>query len=142
MFYAQNGQKRPKRLSEATRKFAYDSLGRKYGRDTLQTPAVPLDDIEDLASLSDLEKYDRAIQKIAAEAPIRLCKDEKISGAATLGLAIQHFVPATYRGQTVCPSISHLTVDFASVLKYGVNAIKQKAEKAYQKYKHSARTSR
>lgn len=80
-FYAQNGGQRPSRLSEATRKFAYDSLGRKYGLDTLKTNAISLDDIEDFPALSKIEKYDIAIRRIAEEAPIRLCEGERLSGA-------------------------------------------------------------
>ena len=135
IFYTQNGGKRPIRLSEQTRKFAYESLGRKYGLDTLKTDSISLDNIENFSVLSSIEKYDIAILKIAEEAPIRVCEGEKISGAATLGLAIKHAVPATYNGTPVCSSISHLTVDFETVLKEGVNSIKIKAEEAYEKYR-------
>ena len=62
--YAQNGKKRPARLSEQTRKFAYESLNRKYGLDTLSTPAILFDDVENFDTLSNLEKYDIAIKKI------------------------------------------------------------------------------
>ena len=134
-FYTQNGGKRPIRLSEQTRKFAYESLGRKYGLDTLKTDSISLDNIENFSVLSSLEKYNIAILKIAEETPIRICEGEKISGAATLGLAIKHIVPATYNGTPVCSSISHLTVDFETVLKEGVNSIKIKAEEAYEKYR-------
>ncbi len=134
-FYAQNGGNRPIRLSEQTRKFAYESLGRKYGLDTLKTDSISLDSMANFSALSALEKYDIAILKIAEEAPIRICEGEKISGAATLGLAIRHTVPATYNGTPVYASISHLTVDFETVLKEGVNSIKAKAEEAYEKYR-------
>lgn len=133
-FYTQNGMQRPKRLSESTRCFAYESLAHKYGLDTHKKNAVTLDEIENFDNLSPLEQYDVAIQEIAQKAPVRICKDEKISGAATLGLAIRHEVPATYRGSSVCASISHLTLDFASVLKGGLNAIKAEAQKAYAMY--------
>ena len=136
-FYAQNGRERPIRLSESTRTFAHDSLERRYGLDTLRTKAIPLDDVEGLDALSNIEKYDLSIRKIAEEAPIRICENEKISGAATLGLAIEHFVPTTYKGTHLFASISHLTVDFATVLKRGVNAIRRQAEEAYQKYKNT-----
>ena len=136
-FYTQNGNKRPTRLSEATRNFAHDSLNRKYGKDTLKMEAVPLDHIWDFDSLTQIEKYDVAIKTIAAEAPIRICDGEKISGAATLGLAIRHTVPATYHGTTLFASISHLTVDFETVLKHGVSAIKAKAQAAYDKHKNT-----
>ncbi len=136
-FYTQNGRKRPVRLSEATRRFAYVSLGRKYGKDTLKKDAVCLDHIQNFDVLSQIKKYDIAIKAIASEAPIRICDGEKLSGAATLGLAIRHTVPATYHGTTLFSSISHLTVDFETVLKNGVNAIKAKAEVAYGEYKNT-----
>ena len=72
-FYAQNGGNRPIRLSEQTRKFAYESLGRKYGLDTLKTDSISLDSMKNFSALSALEKYDIAILKIAEEAPIRTC---------------------------------------------------------------------
>ena len=71
-FYTQNGGKRPIRLSEPTRKFACESLNRKYGLDTLKVEAIPLNNIDDFESLSTIEKYDLAIEKIAEEAPIRI----------------------------------------------------------------------
>jgi len=43
--YTQNKQIRPRRLSAQTFQFAYESLHRKYGLDTLKTEAVILDDI-------------------------------------------------------------------------------------------------
>ncbi len=134
-FYTQNGNKRPVRLSDTTRRFAYDSLNRRYGKDTLKTKAVLLDHIEGFDMLSQIEKYDIAIQKIASESPIRICDGEKISGAATLGSAIKHHVPATYNDTPIYKSNSHLTVDFETVLKEGVNSIKTKAEEAYEKYR-------
>lgn len=138
-FYTQNGGKRPIRLSDTTRKFAYESLNRKYGLDTLKVEAIPLDNINDFESLSTIEKYDLAIEKIAEEAPIRICEGEKISGAATLGMAIQHCIPATCGGRSICSSISHLTVDFETVLKYGVNSIKKNAKLSYEKYRGTER---
>ncbi len=137
VFYSPNGAKRPVRLSEQTRLFAYHSLNRKYGLETLQNEAVCLDTIEGFPELTKLEKYDIAIQKIAEEAPIRICFGEKISGAATLGMAIQHMVPATYGGKSVCTSISHLTVNFEDVLKNGMNAIRKRAEKSLADHRGS-----
>jgi len=134
-FYTQNGGKRPVRLSEPTRKFAYESLNRKYGLDTLKVEAIPLDNIDDFESLSTIEKHDLAIKKIAEEAPIRICEGEKISGAATLGMAIHHLIPATRGKKSIFSSISHLTVDFETVLRYGVNSIKRNADVSYQNYK-------
>lgn len=137
-FYTQNGNRRPVRLSEETRRFAYDSLNRKYGLDTLKTMSICLDDVENLNELPAIKKYDLTIMRIAEEAPVRICDGEKISGAATLGLAIKHLVPASYQGTPVfSSSISHLTLDFETVLKKGVYSIKEQAMAAYQKYKGS-----
>ena len=135
IFYAQNGKERPVRLCEETRRFAYESLNRKYGRQTRATPAVTLDDIEGFASLTEIEKYDLAIRRIAERAPIRICEDELLSGAATLGRAIDHLVPASFGSACVCPSISHLTVNFEDVLKRGIAGIEADAREAYERYR-------
>ena len=63
-FFATNG-KRPVRLSEATRRFAYESLHHKYGLQTKEVMGVSLDDIEGFGTLSQQEQYDRAIERIA-----------------------------------------------------------------------------
>jgi len=133
-FFATNG-KRPVRLSEETRRFAFESLNHKYGRLTQETPAVSMEDYAGFAQLTDLQKYDAAIERIAERAPVRICEGEKISGAATLGLAIQHNVPAVFNGgEPVGRSISHLTIDFETVLKKGVYALRDQAEASLEKY--------
>ena len=133
-FYTQNSLKRPVRLYSETRAFAFDSLNRRYGLDTLKTDAIRLDGVEGFEDLSPIEKYDIAIKKIASESPIRICDGEKISGAATLGMAIRHLVPATHDGKPVFSSISHLTIDFERVLREGVNSIRKQAEQSLKKY--------
>jgi len=133
-FSAHNGFKRPVRLSEATRRFAYDSLHSKYGRDTMRTQAVSLDDITDFETMTALQQYDAAIARIAREAPIRICEHEKISGAATLGLAIKHRVPAIRKADPTMSSVSHLTIDFETVVRYGLDSIRDSVEKNFQKY--------
>lgn len=137
-FFAVNG-KRPVRLSDATRQFAYESLNHKYGHDTWKCDGVSMDDVENFQSLSDIEKYDLAIRRIAETAPIRICHGEKISGAATLGISITHNVPATLGGATVFGSVSHLTIDFETVLKYGVDHIHEKAKEACEKHRGTER---
>lgn len=114
--------KRPVRLQKATREWAYASLYGKYGDDTMKTAYVDLDDIEGFEGLSVTEKYNRAIRRIAEKAPIRICSEEKICGAATLGDAIRHLVPARYKGQNPFYSVSHLTIRYDKVLKQGLNA--------------------
>ena len=54
-FYTSSELKRPVRLSEATRQFAYESLNHKYGLDTLKTPYVSLKHIKNFESMSDIE---------------------------------------------------------------------------------------
>ncbi len=137
-FFAVNG-KRPVRLCEKTRAFAWDSLNHKYGHDTWRCDGVSMDDIEKFDSLSPIEKYDIAIERIAKTAPIRICEGERISGAATLGISITHNVPATYHGQYLFGSVSHLTIDFETVLKYGIDHIRREAEAAYEKHKGTER---
>ena len=139
VFYAQNGNQRPVRLSERTRRFAYESLNRKYGLDTLKTMGVSLDDVENFDALPSITKHDLAIMRIAQQAPVRICEGELVSGAATLGHAIKHVIPATYEDKPVFGSISHLTVDFETVLKEGINGIKSRAEAAYEKHRGSER---
>lgn len=133
-FFAVNG-KRPVRLNEKTRQFAYDSLAFRYGLDTKRNPAVSMDEIADFEQLTSLEKYDRMITRIAEQSPIRICEGERISGAATLGMAIGHAVPATYEGKTVWSSISHLTIDFETVLKKGICELERQAQESFALYK-------
>lgn len=132
-FFAVNG-KRPIRLSDETRKFAFDSLNHKYGLETWGVPAVSMDDYKGFENLSPLQKYDAVIERISKTAPIRICEGEKISGSATLGMAISHTIPATFGGNPVFPSYSHLTIDFETVVRKGVNYIQKQAENALEKY--------
>lgn len=133
-FYTSSSTKRPIRLCEDTRKFAYESINHKYGLDTKKTPCVTLDHIENFECMTELEKHDAAILQIVTKAPIRICDNEKISGAATLGDAIEHVIPATYQNKAICKSVSHLTIDFPSVLKYGFRGIREKALVSMKKY--------
>lgn len=133
-FFAVNG-KRPVRLSEETRRFANESLNHKYGKDTMATLAVPMDGVSGFETMSELEKYDAAIAEIVKNAPIRICEGERLSGAATLGMAISHNVPATFRGESaIGSSVSHLTVNFETVLKKGVDHLRATAEESLKKY--------
>ena len=127
-FYTPNGQTRPVRLCEATRRFAHESLNCRYGIETMKSYAVAMDDVQGWEAMTPLERYDRSIRRICEEAPIRICKDEYVSGAATLGLAIKHRVPATHGGQPIMQSVSHLTLDFETVLKSGLNGIRRQVE--------------
>ena len=137
-FFATNG-KRPVRLGNNTRKFAFESLGHRYGLETKKTPYVSLDHIADYESMTPLERYNVAITEIVTKAPVRICEDELISGAATLGDAIYHKLPICYKDKECgwISGVSHLTIDFETVLKKGVNHIEEKANEALSKYKNT-----
>ncbi|MBR6794116.1 MAG: hypothetical protein IKM48_07175 [Clostridia bacterium] len=113
---------RPIRLTESIRKWANDSLHGKYGDEAKKTPNVSLDHIENFEALNVLEKYNAAILEIAEKAPVRLCEEELLCGAATLGDAIEHLVPASFGGKPVYRSISHLTIGYEKVLNEGADA--------------------
>ena len=142
-FYTQNKKVRPIRLTEQTRRFAHESLNSRCGLDALKTMAIPLDGEKDFCQLSEVKKYDLAIRRIAENAPVRICEGELLSGAATLGRAIYHSIPVTYNGRPVwdgwSSGVSHLTVDFETVLKRGINGIRRDAEAALEKHKGSER---
>ena len=138
-FFGANGVERPIRLCEETRQFAEESLNRKYGRMAKAVPAVCLDDVPQFESLTRLQRYDLAIARIVREAPLRICKGERISGAATLGLAIEHRIPATYKGKAVFGGISHLTVDFETVLRYGVDHIRTQVKESLLRHRGTPR---
>lgn len=128
-FYTSFCENRPIRLSEETRDFAYRSLyGHEYGLETRKVPCIALDDTGDFYSLSAIKKYDLAVRRIALESPLRICENERISCAATLGDAIDHWLPATFGGQHFFLGISHLTIGFSDVLSIGINGIREKVE--------------
>ena len=135
-FYTVYKDPRPIRLREATRQFAYDSLENHfYGQEAMKNFAVTMDHIEGFAEMSPLEKERCIIREIAEKCPIRLVQGEKLCGAATLGLAIHHTVPATYGGDPIFPSMSHLTVDFSMVLNEGINGIRTRAEASLEAHR-------
>ena len=139
IFASVNGYERPVRLCDETRRFAYESLGHKYGLDAMKTPSVSLDGIKGFEDMTPYEKYDAAIMKIASEAPVRICSGELISGAATLGAAISHLIPAVYNGAAVFPSLSHLTVDFETVVTKGTDCIRDDVYLSLEKYRGTDR---
>ena len=66
-FYTTSKIKRPVRLSESTRRFAYDSLNHKYGLDTLRVGSVSMNGVEGYETMSALEKYNAGVAAIAIE---------------------------------------------------------------------------
>jgi len=125
-FYSPMKEGRPIRTSEKTRRFAQESLDGKYGREAMEMMFVTLSGTDDM---SPRQIYDLAIMEIAKNAPLRIVTDddgdviELLSGAATLGMAIHHVVPATIDGtNAVCGSISHLTCNFDRVVREGMDS--------------------
>lgn len=128
-FYTVYKEPRPIRLSEGTRQFAYESLElHAYGQEAMKTPAVTMDHVEGFAEMTPLEKERLILMEIAEKTPVPLRYGERLCGGARLGLAISHVIPATYGGQVVFPSISHLTVDFFCVLNEGLAGIRKRVE--------------
>lgn len=119
---------RPIRLPEYLRNWANESLHCKYGDEAMEHYALPMDDVENFDDLSAQKKYNAAIRQIAENAPVRICEYEEVSGAATLGMAIDHCVPVTYKGENVFGSISHLTINYERTLKYGINGYEREID--------------
>ena len=121
-FYTAHNEPRPVRLSEKARRFAWESLHGAYGDMAMRNMDVAMDGVAGFMEMTEYQKYDRAIAKIAAEAPLRICEDELVSGAATLGRAIWHQVPASLNGEGIWSSVSHVTLGFDKAVKHGINA--------------------
>ncbi len=129
VFYTVYRDPRPVRLSESTRQYAYESLElHAYGLEAMKTPAVTMDHIEGFEALSLLEKERLILREIAEKTPVSLRFGELLCGGARLGLAISHVIPATFGGQVIFPSISHLTVDFGCVLDEGLVGLRKRVE--------------
>ncbi len=113
---------RPIRLRESTRAWAWESLHGKYGDEAMKNRFVSLDHIEGFDDLSFTEKYDHMIRTIVEQAPLRLCPEERICGAATLGDGIFELIPARRNGKTVSYADSHLTLRYDKVLREGLSS--------------------
>ena len=115
------GGGRPVRLSEETRRFAAESLSGKYGDEAMRTPWVSVDDIAGFEDMEEYDKYDAMIRRIAERAPLRVTECEYVCGAATLGAAMEHVVPAFRGGKPVFTSVSHLTCGFDRAVREGLD---------------------
>ena len=136
-------EKRPIRLCEQTRKYAYESIyEHKYGLDALAHKCVTLDHIDGFAEMSNMDKHDVMIREVCEKAPVRICEGERISGAATLGDAIRHIIPTSFGGNWTFMSVSHLTIDFEKVLSIGINGIEREAKESLLKFCDSPRQKR
>jgi len=134
-FLCTTGLKRPVRLCEETRQFAWESLHGKYGDEAMKTMGVEVDAFAGFEQMdpgdryANCRRYSHCIDAIVRKCPLRLIEGEKVVGAATLGIAIHHMVPASYNGKWVFGSVSHVTLGFDRVLKIGINGIAKDLEK-------------
>lgn len=135
-FYTPSATPRPVRLSEETRRFADESLHGKYGDQALACPVIALDDPthpdrltrEAFESLSDIGRQDAAIAALTSYAPIRLCPEERICGAATCGAAIGAHIPVIFEGELIFWGVNHLTVDFFPAVREGLSALEEQVD--------------
>jgi pyruvate-formate lyase len=107
----------PQRLSPATRELARRGLSGEFGR--MMVDADPA--LHELlpADVSEERRYALAVRLIAETAPLRLLEEELIAGAATYREAPMHLTPI-HGGH----STSHLTPDFAKVLRIGYRGLR------------------
>lgn len=113
---------RPIRLSERTRDWAWRSIHGEFGDDAMSHMAVSLDHIGGFDLLPEIDRYDLAIRCIAEYAPLRICPEELLCGAATLGCGIIHHGPAFYEGKPAFECRSHLTLRLDKVVREGLDA--------------------
>lgn len=115
---------RPIRLSDQIRDWAWRSMHGQYGDEALTHMSVSMDDVAGFDLLPEIDRQDMAIRRIAEEAPLRICEEELLCGAATLGSGIQHYNLATWQGTSVFECRSHLTLKLDRVVREGLDAYK------------------
>lgn len=124
IFPTASTQPRPIRLSERTRDWAWRSMHGEFGDDALSHMAVSLDHLVGFDQLPEIEQHDIAIRTIAEKAPLRICPEELLCGAATLGNGIIHYGPAEFHGKPAFECRSHLTLKLDRVVHEGLDAYK------------------
>lgn len=124
IFPTASTEPRPVRLSKRTRDWAWRSMHGEFGDEAKTHMAVSLDHLEGFGLLPEIDRYDIAIRHIALHAPVRMCPEELLCGAATLGNGIIHYGPAVYRGKPAFECRSHLTLRFDKVVREGLDAYK------------------
>ena len=129
-FYTVYKEDRPVRLSEATREFAARSLSGVYGKEaSSEHMAFEMSEVPDFdPNASNYEQYGFCLKYVAQNAPIRICDEELVSGAATMGAAIKNVLPVTWHGESMFRSSSHVTLDFQTVVRKGVGYIEAKID--------------
>ena len=116
------------RLCEQTRRFAMESLQGKYGTQTMQVPFVSVDCVQGWEDMSEHEKYAAGLDVLVRECPLRICPDERVCGAATLGAGVRHQVPMARDGKVFWLSVSHLSVDLGILVREGILGMRARIE--------------
>lgn len=112
------------KLSEKTLNRAKEALLGKWGQELKPTSLVLTE--EEYNQNRD-KMYAACVRHIAEEGEIRIDPDELLIGAATLKESAYHVVPVR-RPDCDVPaerSISHVTLDFATVIKTGLNGLRR-----------------
>lgn len=116
----------PSRLSSETRELARRAIAGEHGR-AMREAEFAFDKAA-AATLSPDMQYARALEMIAAQAPLRILPGEMIVGSATLREAARHAMPLLG-----CSSTSHTTIGFHRVLKTGYRELRNLIEKRLAK---------
>ena len=109
---------RPTRLKETTRHLAERALAAEFGKALADSPAVEMNDIPDFKVQTPMTQYGICARRIAEQAPIRLITP-MLAGSATFSRAREHLLPATFNGEPIFSSTSHLTPGFSRVMEIG-----------------------
>jgi pyruvate-formate lyase len=111
----------PQRLSPATRELAQRGLSGEFGRRMVDADPTLRGRLPN--GVSEERRYALAVRLIAETAPLRILDEELIAGAATYRDAAMHLTPI-HGGH----STSHLTPDFAKVLRIGYRGLRAEIE--------------
>lgn len=121
-FYTAISEERPVRLSDGIREWAWESMHGKYGDEAMKMYGLELEDVPGIESMNQTAQEGVALRRIAAEAPLRICGEERVSGAATMGAAIRHRIPALLHGKVFLRSVSHHTPNYRRALTEGMKS--------------------
>ncbi len=121
-FLTASSVRRPVRLPEEIRTWAWESLHGKYGDEAMKMYGLELEDVPGIESMNQTAQEGVALRRIAAEAPLRICGEERVSGAATMGAAIRHRIPTLLHGKEFLRSVSHHTPNYRRALTEGMKS--------------------
>jgi hypothetical protein len=105
VFYTPFSEPRPTRLCEETRLFAWESMHGKYGDEARRYHAVSVDHIPGFSSFPRLSKCNICMRRNRQKRHVSIAESGRFAVRQTLGSAIDHVVPAFYKG---APVFSHV----------------------------------